>query len=365
MQFDLNLGYPNLDVVPKEILADLANDVICANRGLQYGGDLKGVQVGREHVAQFLQDRTGDPVGPENLLITTGSLQGIDIVCRALCMPGDVVAVESPTFFFGISILQMSHVQVVGVPMLADGVDLDKLDALAAEYGSRFKLLYTIATHQNPTGICTTVEHRRKLMGLAKRRNFTVLEDTAYQFLSYNGEAPPMLRHFDESSDYAVTVGSFSKVIAPSLRQGWIWAPPEQIEQFVTYKSDASASLLTTEILVEYLKRGGIDAQIAFLRESYGRRCSVMAEALKAHMPEWATWDVPKGGFFIWVRLWPEFSATRLREMTRARSMDFMPGKFSYPDDVEDRYVRLCFTYADEDALEPGVAILGECLKNY
>src|SRR5581483_5715995 len=365
IRYDLNTGYPHLSVIPRDALARLSNELICANRGLQYGGDLKGVLFGREAVANFLQRHTDSAVQPSDLILTSGSLQGIDIACRALCIPGDVVAVESPTFFFAISILRMSHVKVIGVPMTPEGIDLDALDALAEKYGARLRMLYTMQTYQNPTGLCTAAAHREKLVALAKRRQFAILEDTAYQFLHYGPPPPPMLRHFDPGGGTVITVGTFSKIIAPSLRQGWLWSTREQTQLFATYKADASASLLTTEMLSEYLKQEDIDAQIAFLQDTYRRRRDKMVEALKQYLPDGAEWIAPQGGFFVWIVLPPHLSATELRALTQAQGMDFMPGQISFAGETADRYVRLCFTYAEEEALDAGIAVLGACLKEH
>ncbi len=360
VNYDLNLGYPDLAVVPKELLADLTREIVCSNRGLQYGGDLRGVSFAREAVSRFLSDRTGDPVQPSELMITCGSLQGIDIACRSLTQPGDVVLVESPTFFFAINLLRMSHVELVGVPMRQDGIDLDRLQEVIERHSPR--LMYTIPSYQNPTGICATAENRKQLVALAQKHHFVLLEDTAYQFLNFGAPPPPMLKHYDQGSGHVVTVGTFSKLVAPSLRQGWTWATPEQIDLFANYKDDASASTLTCELITEYLRRGGMDQQIAFLQDFYGRKCARMAKAMAEHFPDWVSWTIPDGGFFVWVTLPERLSAKELRTAALARGVDFMLGQGCFVEPVMDRYLRLCFAYIGGDEIEAGVAILGSCL---
>jgi 2-aminoadipate transaminase len=362
-KYDLNLGYPDLDVVPKELLADLTREIVCSNRGLQYGGDLRGVLPVREAVSGFLAGTTGDPVQPSELMITCGSLQGIDIACRSLTRPGDVVLVESPTFFFAINLLQMSHVKLVGVPMRADGVDLDRLQVVIERHSPR--LMYTIPSYQNPTGVCATAENRQQLVALAQKHNFVLVEDTAYHFLHFGAPPPPMLKHYDQGNGHVITVGTFSKLVAPSLRQGWLWATPEQIDQFTNYKADASASTLTCELITEYLRRGDMDHQIAFLQDFYGRKCARMAKSLAEHFPEWVSWTIPDGGFFVWVTLPEYMSAKELRTAAQARGMDFMPGQGCFTEPVADRYLRLCFAYIGEDEIEAGVAILGSILREH
>jgi 2-aminoadipate transaminase len=362
INYDLNLGYPDLAVVPKELLADLTRELVCSNRGLQYGGDLRGVQPVREAVSGFLSEHTGDAIQPSELMITVGSLQAIDIACRTLTKPGDVVLVESPTFFFALNLLRMSHVELVGVPMCPDGIDLERLQDVIERRSPR--LMYTIPSYQNPTGICATAENRKQLVALAQKHNFVLLEDTAYQFLSFAEPAPPMLKHYDEGSGHVVTVGTFSKLVAPSLRQGWMWATQQQIDLFTGYKSDASASTLTCELITEYLRRGGIDQQIVFLQDFYRRKCACMAKAMAEHFPDWASWTIPDGGFFVWVTLPEHISVKNLRTAAHARGVDFMPGLGCFTEPVTDRYLRLCFAYIGEDEIEAGVATPGSCLRD-
>ncbi len=361
VNFDLNLGYPDLAVVPKELLADFTREIVCASRGLQYGGDLRGSVPAREQLAHFLTAQTGDSMGPAELMLTCGSLQGIDIACRSLTRPGDTVFVEQPTFFFAINLLQMSHVKLIGVPLRPDGIDLDELEGLVERYSPR--LMYTIPSYQNPTGICASAEKRQKLVDLAREHQFILVEDTAYHFLNFFTPPPPMLKHYDSSGGHVVTVGTFSKLLAPSLRQGWVWGTPEHIELFTRYKADASASLLTSELLAEFLRRGDIEGQIQFLRGFYRQRCARLADAMRKYLPDWVSWTIPDGGFFIWLTLPEHLSASSLRAMTQARGMDFMPGQGCFAEPVADRYLRLCFAYASLDALEAGVAILGSCLQ--
>lgn len=362
--YDLNLGYPELAAIPKDTLAGIANELLCNSQGLQYGGDLKGVTFAREEVARFLSDQTGDPLDVANLMLTTGSVHGIDVVCRSLTQPGDVVIVERPSFFFAINVLRMSHVELVSVPLCADGIDMDGLQSLIERCGSRLRLLYTIPSYQNPTGLCATADNRQKLVALAQQHNFVVLEDSAYQFLHFDTPAPPMLRHYAHDSDHVVTVGTFSKLLAPSLRQGWIWATPEQIDLFTRYKSDASASLLTCELLTEYLRRGLIQGQINYLRGFYREKARRMIDAMHKYLPTWVSWTIPAGGYFVWLTLPEACTASQLRTVVQARGADFMPGQTCFIEPTADRYIRLCFAYVNADALETGIAILGESLAN-
>jgi len=363
-QYDLNLGYPDLATVPNTLLAGISSAVLQTGRGLQYGGDLRGILPARQQIAGFLCKQYGRDVQPNELMIATGSVQALDVICRTLTKPGDVVIVESPTFFFAVELFRMSHVEVVGVPINAEGIDLDALQGLIDQYGSRIRFLYTIPSYQNPTGYCASADNRRRVVELARQHDFTVLEDSAYHLLYFHDAPPPLMREFDEDSGHVVTVGTFSKLLAPSLRQGWIWATPEQITRFVSFKTDASTSTLTCEILADYLRRDDINQQIAYLRDFYGRKCARMLEALQRYMPDGVTWTVPGGGFYIWATLPQGIAAKQLRSIVQAQGADFMPGQAAYAGPAEDRYMRLCFAYIAEDLLDGAAQILAAGIRD-
>lgn len=360
--YDLSLGFPDISVVPRESLAELTGELIRCGQSLLYGLDMRGARPTREQVAAFLSAATGMEVNPSDLLITNGALQAIDLACRALTRPQDMVAVEAPTFHDALRLLRLNNVEVVGVPLRQDGIDLDMLRALLERYPSRLRLLYVIPSYQNPTGVCTSATHREQLVELARQYDFVVLEDATYHFHSFEDTPPSLLKCFDDHEGHVITIGSFSKILAPALRQGWIWARPNQIQCLTRFKSDGCTSLLTSAILAEYLKRNNVDAHLQYLRSFYAQKCARMARALELHFSSWASWTVPRGGFFIWVSLLPDLSAEKLRAMAQARGVDFLPGRLCFPKPVADRYLRLCFAHLHADALEVASAFLGECL---
>jgi 2-aminoadipate transaminase len=371
--YNLSLGYPESIAMPSSTLSDLAAEIIGAGRGLQYGGDLYGPRFVRQEIAAFLRDKTQMTIEAESLVLTAGSVHGIDVVTRALTKPGDVVLVEGPTFFFVFNLFRMNQVELVSVPLCEYGIDLVELERLLKQYGSRVRILYTIPSYQNPTGICASAENRRALVMLAHQYDFTILEDTAYHFLYFDAPPPPMLNYYDgqlsgtpnQVANHVVTLGTFSKLVAPSLRQGWIWSTPENIAKFVANKSDAGASTLTSELLSEFLKRGEIDKHLVFLRDLYGRKCQRLADSMRQRLPDWVGWTQPGGGYFVWVTLPRSISATAVRMEALKQGVDFLPGQVCFPNQVEDNTIRLCFAYLDEALLEPGVAILGDILRRF
>jgi DNA-binding transcriptional MocR family regulator len=350
--YDLKLGYPAIDVVPRQRFAEITAEVLHSGRGWQYGGDLMSILPLREQLAAFLTDASASPVTPLDIMGTGGALNAIDIVCRSLTRQGEVVVVEDPTFFFVVQVLRMSGVEVVGVPLCAEGIDLDALQSLLDRYGERLKLVYTIASFQNPTGITAT--NRAALAEMARKYNFTLLEDSTYQQLYYDSPPPPYLKLNDDSG-HVVTVGSMSKLLMPSLRTGWIWGLPEQIQHFKMFKDDAG-STLSAEIVAEFMRSGEFPGQIERARSFYARKHARVVAALERYAPSWLTWSAPGGGFFIWARLPDGLTAERLKPFAHERGVSFMAGRDSYVAPPDDQHVRLCFAMLDEDMLDPAIA---------
>lgn len=357
--YDLKLGYPDMQAAPLKRIGEISAEVLHSGRGWQYGGDLQGILPYREQIARFLTEASGIPVATNELMGTGGALSAVDIVCRALTRPGDVVLVEDPTFFFVVQVLRMTHVDVVGVPLGSDGIDLDALAGLADRYGERLKLVYTIPSFHNPTGLTAT--NRDAVVRLARERNFTLLEDATYQQLWYSEPPPPYLKLSDQSG-HVVTVGSMSKLIMPALRMGWIWAKPEQIEAFKMFKDDAG-SALTSEIVADYMRSGEFGEQVEFARRFYKRKHDKAAAVLDRYAPDWLDWSAPGGGFFIWGRLPEGLTATQLKPFAAERGVSFMAGRDSYVAAPDDQTIRLCFAMIDEGALEQGLVRLCEALE--
>ncbi|MEP7294162.1 MAG: PLP-dependent aminotransferase family protein, partial [Chloroflexota bacterium] len=347
MLYDLKLGYPDIKVAPRQRFGEITVEVLSSGRGWQYGGDLQGILPYREQIARFLTDAAGVPVTTAELMGTSGALSAVDIVCRTLTRPGDVVVVEDPTFFFVVHVLRMCHVEVVGVPLCEQGIDLDALEGLVERYGERLKLVYTIPSFHNPTGVTAT--NRNALAQMAQRHNFTLLEDATYQQLYY-GEPPPPYLKLSDQSGHVVTVGSMSKLLMPALRIGWIWALPEQIERFKMFKDDAG-SALTSEIVADFMRSGEFMGQVEFARNLYARKHEIAVAALDRYAPAWLGWSAPGGGFFIWGTLPEGLTAERLKPFATERGVSFMSGRDSYVNPPDDQHIRVCFAMLDEGAL--------------
>lgn len=363
--YDLRTGYPNTEIlVPHEKLASIAQDLLLTDRATQYGGVLQGPLMPRERIAEWLTEHSTQTATPEQLVITAGAIAATDLVCRTVTEPGSIVVVEDPTFYYMINILKMSHIDVVGAPMTREGIDLDALAGLVEKYGDRLKLVYTIPSFHNPTGVNASPENRKKLVEMAQQHNFTVLEDTTYQWLYFDSPPPPLCRHYDEGSGHVVSVGSFSKTLMPSLRLGWIWAANEaHAQSFTKFKGDAVASTLNSGMVGEFIGRGLYESQLEYARNHYSERCGVLVEALQKMIPDYVEWDVPQGGYFVWMTLPEHIKAQDVLELSQARGADFMPGRHAFVDGADDRYMRLCFTMMDDEKLQTGAKIIAESIE--
>jgi DNA-binding transcriptional MocR family regulator len=366
---DLNTGFPDLDVVPRAHLAEIMAEAATQPEAQQYTGSALGLASTRAHLANFLTGQLGATVTPDALLIPHGALGGIDLTARTLLKPGrgDIALVEDPTFFFAIHIFHNNGAEVVGVPMTPDGLDTAVLRATLERLRGRVRLLYTIPAYHNPTGACLSAARRETLVALAREYDFVILEDATYQALYFDAPPPPVVRLYDDggAGDRIITLGSFSKLIMPSLRQGWLWASEAQIRAMARSKTDGASGALTSYALGEFLKAGLMDAQIEVVRRLYARKRDVMAAALARQMPDWVRWEAPGGGFFFWLTLPRELHATELRTMANAAGVDFMPGRECHVDGATDHHLRLCFAYRPEAELEAGAAALGACLREF
>lgn len=366
IQYDLKTGYPHLDVVPREQLSQIAAELFQRDRPLQYVGDMRGDTWTREQVGHLLTETTTQTITVPDLQITAGAISSTDQVCRYITKPGDIVLVENPTFYFIIHKLEINHVEVMGVPMQPDGVDLDALEALCKTHGDRISMFYAIPTFHNPTGYNTSTEKRQRLVELAHQYDFTIVEDATYQLLYYQNDTPPppMIREFDTTSGRVITVGSFAKLIMPSLRIGWIWATPQQVNDLLPYKATAT-SVFMSQVVGEMIHTGKIHAQMEHARAVYGKKHNIMNDMLTEHAPDWLTWTQPHGGYFIWATLPDDLTASDVLQAANAQGIDFAEGKRAFVHgDAPDRYMRLCFAMQDDDNVAEGTRRLCDVLNN-
>ena len=297
-------GNPNPELFPAEALADIAAKVLHESpvTALQYG-ITEGYGPLREAIKARL-DRT-EGIGTENddLIVVSGGQQGIELVTKCLVNEGDVVIVEEPSFIGATNAFRSYGAKLVGVPVESDGMNLDALEKVIAE-NKNIRFIYTIPTFQNPMGVTMSVEKRKKLYDIALKNGILILEDNPYGELTFDGVKTPTIKSMDKNG-IVMYSGSFSKILAPGLRLGFLCAPREIIAKVVVAKqiSDVHTPMLPQLLATEYMAQFDLDALILKMRENYAHKCSTMLSAMDEYFPKDITYTRPGGGLFIWCDL--------------------------------------------------------------
>jgi len=306
----------------------------------------------REFLAADLK-RHGIVAGPENVLLTSGSQQALDLIGKLLIDPGDLVVVESPTYVGGLQAFNLYEAEYWGVPVDDEGLQTDMLEeALKA----RPKLLYILPNFQNPSGVSMSLRRRQKLVSLAAEYGIPVVEDDPYSELRYEGEPiPPLLRLSQENVIY---LNTFSKTLSPGLRLGWIVAPAEVITKLVQLKqgTDLHTSGFNQMIAYEIASSGFLEGHVNQLRDVYRERRNVMLEALKEFFPLEAAWTHPQGGMFLWITMPAGIDCRDLLSAAVKDNVAFVPGNSFFPDaESNSRHMRLNFSNATPERIKEGI----------
>jgi 2-aminoadipate transaminase len=370
---DLGWGHPSARLHPVAALQQAAAHTF-AHTGvaaLQYGAE-QGFGPLLESLAAFLscQDAYTMSVGPETLFLTGGASQALDLTCTLFTRPGHTVFVEEPTYYLVQRIMRDHHLQVVGVPTDAFGLRPEALEAMLNDVSVPLPtLLYTIPTFQNPAGSVLPAERRRALVELARQYGFTVAADEVYQLLYYQTPPPPPLVAFDTSAEGCVlSLGSFSKILAPGLRLGWVQARPALIRRFVQAGMVASGgglNHLSSALVHATLELGLLAENIARLRATYRERVQTVAEALHTRLGQEVEFSVPGGGYFFWLTLPPDVDTEALLPLARQAGVSYRPGQAFSASGLFPQALRISFALYEADELVQGVARLARALTTY
>lgn len=317
----------------------------------------------REAIAARLAGR-GAPVGAGRVLVCAGSQQGLYLLARALIEPGDVVAVEAPTYLGALQVFRAAGARLVTIPADRDGLDPDRLGELLAR--RPVKLIYALPTFQNPTGVTLSLARRERLLALARRHAVPVIEDDPYGELRYDGAEIPSLLALDPGPDSPVVyLSTFSKVLFPGFRLGFVAAPPPVVERLAWEKTlvDLDSNPLAQWAVAEYLGRGLLDAHLAAVRRVYPARRDALAAALTREAAEHLTWRLPEGGFYLWARLAAGLRAREVLAEGAAAGVAFVPGDLFHADGGGRDALRLAFSALPPDRLADGAARLGAALR--
>jgi 2-aminoadipate transaminase len=286
-------------------------------------------------------------------MITSGGIEGLELIGKSFLDRGDTVVVEGPTYLGAIMAFRSFVADVLAVPMDLHGLDVDAL-ATALE-AVRPKFLYTIPDHQNPAGVSMSAERRQALVELARAHGFLIVEDVAYRELSFDGTALPSL--WSLAPDVVVQLGTTSKTFFPGVRLGWAAGPAAVITQLVIAKqnTDQCASALAQRLWEQYARTGAMDAQLVRSRALYAGRCARLIEAFDTHMPDTVSWTTPLGGFFSWVTLPEETDAVDFARRAAGVGVAVVPGGPFFPDGRGTNNLRISFSRVDDELIEDGV----------
>jgi DNA-binding transcriptional MocR family regulator len=364
-------GFPDSALFDVAGLRESSQKALSDNPGaaLQYGAT-EGHEPLRAQLASFLQSKGVTDIAAHQLIVTTGSQQALDLVGKTLIDPGDKVIVEGPTFLATIQCFRLYGAQVISAPIDAQGVQVDRLEALITEH--RPKFVYLIPSFGNPSGAMLSLERRRKILALAVKHQVLIVEDDPYGDL-YFGDAPPpsllaLSHEVPGSRDLVAYCGSLSKVLSPGLRVGWMVAQPELLARATMCKqfSDAHTSTFAQATAAEYLKSGRMPARLKEVRKVYAQRAQAMGQALRRELGDAIEFTQPEGGLFFWARLTGTGGklqdAGELARRAIEQGVAFVPGAPFFATDPDRASLRLSFATADVAKIEEGVSRLARAL---
>lgn len=363
---DFGVGHPADDLLPLDLLRQAA--VQRLGKGdpvlLQYGYE-QGDGYFRLALGSFLTRYYGFPVNADHLFVTNGVSQALDLICTLYTRPGDVIFVEEPSYFLALRIFADHGLRVLSLPTNEDGLVIEALEE--ALFHQRPAFLYVIPTHQNPSGATLSQERRNQLAVLSQEYGFLVLADEVYHLLSYQ-ETPPQPLAAHVNAGTILSLGSFSKILAPGLRLGWVQAAPGHVHRLMTsglLDSGGGLNPFTSGLVRVALEEGWQDAYLTRLRETFGQRVRGLDQALREHFGDLVSYRPPRGGYFFWLRLPDHVDADHLLTQAAQRKVSFRPGvRFSSRGGLHN-YLRLSFAYYDTPALEEGVARLAATLADW
>jgi len=364
-------GFPDPAMFDVEGIREAVNAALTQEAGatLQYGAT-EGHGPLREQLASFMASKGCQNVAAENLIVTTGSQQALDLLGKTLISPGDKVIVEGPTFLATIQCFRLYGAQLISAPIDGDGVQTDRLEALIAEHKPKF--VYLIPTFGNPSGGLLSLERRKRVLELAVKYQTVIVEDDPYGDLYFNAAPPPSLLALSAgvpgSRELLVHCGSLSKVLSPGLRVGWMIAEPELLAKATMCKqfSDAHTSTFAQATAAQYLKAGRMPATLAHVRKVYAERALAMGNALRRELGDAIEFVQPQGGLFVWARLTGAGGKVRdggeLAKRAIEKGVAFVPGAPFYCANPDHATFRLSFATADADKIREGVARLAQAL---
>ncbi len=354
-------GLPAPELFPVEELKRACEFVLSNSgpRSLQYS-----ITLGYPPLRKFLAERLsqkGVDLEVENIMITAGSQQGLDLIGKTFFDEGSFVIVENPTYVGALHAFRAYHPHFVTVEMDQEGMILEEVELHIKK--SKPRLIYTVSNFQNPSGITMSKKRRERLVDLAQEYYIPVIDDNPYGEMRFKGEELPSLKKL--GGDWVIELGTFSKLISPGLRIGWLVVSKEVMGVFERMKqgADLHTNTFAQYVIYEYIKNGNLDKHIELLKKEYSKRRDTMISALKNYCPEGVRWTEPEGGLFLWVFLPEGISATQLLQKALERKVAYVPGKPFYAKEDQDNTLRLNFSNASSEEIEEGIKRLAQVFK--
>ncbi|KZT14678.1 aspartate aminotransferase [Acidovorax sp. GW101-3H11] len=364
-------GFPDSAMFDVEGIRAASNAALAEEPGaaLQYGAT-EGYNPLREQLAAFMTSKGAKDVAADNLIVTTGSQQALDLLGKTLISPGDKVIVEGPTFLATIQCFRLYGAELISAPIDGNGVKTDELEKLIAEHKPKF--VYLIPTFGNPSGAMLSLERRKAVLEMAVKHNTLIVEDDPYGDLYFGDAPPPSLLNLSAtvpgSRELLVHCGSLSKVLSPGLRVGWMIAPAELLGKATMCKqfSDAHTSTFAQATAAQYLKAGRMPGTLANVRKVYAERAQAMGDALRKELGDAIEFVQPQGGLFVWARLTGAGGKVADGNVLAKRAIEkgvaFVPGTPFFCANPDHATFRLSFATADVDKIREGVARLGQAV---
>jgi len=363
-------GMPNNDLFPvaeiDEIYNNLDDDIkkLC----FQYGPTTGYPPLVRS--LQNLMLRKGLPAKSDKILVTTGSLQAISIITQEFVNEGDIILAENPCFVGAISVFETYGAKIIGIPIDKEGIDIEALEKVIASLKSPPKFLYITPNFHNPAGILYTEQRRRALLKVLSGTDIILIEDDAYGDLFFDSKDQPLTKPLKSYKGYDVDIiytGSFSKILGPGFRLGYMLSSPEIFEKAESIKQalDACTSNFMQILATEFIERGYLRPYLDFLRIEYRERKDILQRSLKKHMPKGIKWVEPQGGFYMWLSLPDQVMATALFKDCLKQGLVFVTGRTFDPENVNDDHLRLSFSNMPKEDIEKGVILLSQVIRGH
>ena len=366
---DLGVGQPNNAILPVDYIRRAAEmQFTDSPEFLQYGAEW-GDGYHRVALSEYLTTAYGAPVAAEQLFSTNGNSQALEMLCTVLTKPGDVVIVEEPTYFLAFQMFRDHGLEIRGVPIDDEGLIVEAwTEAVAAirNDGKRVAFAYTIPAFQNPTGVTMSAQRRLQLVAAANADDVLIVADEVYHLLRFApGPMPPAMSAYVDDGPI-LSIGTFSKILAPGMRLGWIHGSTQRLAALADsglILSGGGLNPVTSSLSTAMMRMGWLDEYVEWLRATFARRSATMIAALRHHMPDWVQYDVPAGGYFVWLRLPPAADGAALRSTAKQHGVDVRHGAQFSPTGALGNHIRLSYAFYDDADIAEGVARLGDALR--